>query len=732
MEFKTFITEGKRDTVVFSHGRMNPVTVGHQKMVEAGQKLAQRLNADYELSITHSHDPKKNPLSVDQKLKHVKRAFPKVKVTATSKETPSFLHQAKRLHQQGYQHLVMVAGSDRVQEYHDTLHKYNGHPDFYNFKSIRVPNAKEMHKLAGVSLERDPDSEGAEGMSASKMRAHAANNDYAEFRKGVPAHFSDAQARELYNDVRQGQVRKESRDLRQIYVNGEIYNLGDRVNCGKQLAEIVYRGSTYVTLQLEDHTTEKYWIADLEERSGQYYTKTGRLKQNPTNPSGLSKKYSGELSHATQLARRQHFKKHGAKASSDASAYVPAPGDTEATTKLSKYTKRYHERYRVREQHLPWILMSAEQRMIIKESEQQLSFNGYTTVNLDLCPGAVITLKQVIDNPALNPEFVIKAIQATDAMLGVEREAMNQGFATTELIHDFTMYMGIAHDTLHLLGLTDADFATKYGKNWFETHMRKMSELGMHNDGIMMQQYGTHLPVEQGEVEESMKPIKSTHAVQSILLHRTDGKTIKRHNLVKKLDFKDDTENSKMDTEIKEAADAALSKKASESGVSLGTLRQVYKRGVAAWRTGHRPGTTPQQWGMARVNSYITKGKTYHTADKDLREAEEAQNLPDNQNIKKMGPYKHMGDPQRDERDINFNDGKDVFHGIDKAVTDEVGFDGKPVGFVSFKSFMHEPENIKTTAQHDAARASIHAAQVTDFAQHGPAYRAQVKARKME
>jgi hypothetical protein len=135
---------------------------------------------------------------------------------------------------------------------------------------------------------------------------------------------------------------------------------------------------------------------------------------------------------------------------------------------------------------------------------------------------------------------------------------------------------------------------------------------------------------------------------------------------------------------------------------------------------------------MARVNSYITKRKTYHTADKDLREAEEAQNLPDNQNIKKMGPYKHMGDPQRDERDINFNDGKDVFHGIDKAVTDEVGFDGKPVGFVSFKSFMHEPENIKTTAQHDAARASIHAAQVTDFAQHGPAYRAQVKARKME
>ena len=535
MEFKTFITEGKSDTVVFSHGRMNPPTSGHMKMVEAGQKLAKKLNADYELSITHSHDPKKNPLSPETKLKHVRRAFPKIKVTATSKELPSFLHQAKRLNKVGYQHLVMIAGSDRVQEYYDTLHKYNGHPDFYNFKSISVPDKKEMQKHIGMSLERDPDSEGAEGMSASKMRHHAEHNDFTEFRKGVPAHFSDAQAREMFNDVRQGQVRKESRDQRQQYLNGEIYNIGDRVVCGSKIAEIVYRGSTYVTLQIEDHITEKYWIADLEERSGQYYTKTGRLKQNPTNPSGLTKKYSGDLSHSTQIARRQHFSKHGSKASSDPSAYKPAPGDAEAVTKLSKYTKRYHERYKVHEQHLPWILMTAEQRQIIKESEQQLTYAGYTTVNLDLCPGAQVTLKKVTANPALNPEFVLKAVQATDAMLGVERAAMDRGFADPEMIHDFTMYLGIAHDTLHLLGMTDADFIYK-GQNWFKTHVSKMSDLGMHNDGMMMSQFGTHLPAnpEAGEIEEAMKPIQSTHAVQSILLHRADGKTIKRHNLVKK------------------------------------------------------------------------------------------------------------------------------------------------------------------------------------------------------
>ena len=72
-----------------------------------------------------------------------------------------------------------------------------------------------------------------------------------------------------------------------------------------------------------------------------------------------------------------------------------------------------------------------------------------------------------------------------------------------------------------------------------------------------------------------------------------------------------------------ETADAGLAAKASKSGISIGTLRKVYRRGVAAWNSGHRPGTTPQQWGMARVNSYIGKGSgTYHGADKDLHEEE--------------------------------------------------------------------------------------------------------------
>ena len=53
--------------------------------------------------------------------------------------------------------------------------------------------------------------------------------------------------------------------------------------------------------------------------------------------------------------------------------------------------------------------------------------------------------------------------------------------------------------------------------------------------------------------------------------------------------------------------------------IPLKTLRTIYNRGLAAWRTGHRPGASPQAWGYARVHSFVVKGKTYYAADADLR-----------------------------------------------------------------------------------------------------------------
>lgn len=181
---------------VFAFGRMNPVTTGHERVIAKVQELARKNNADHTVVLSHSQDPKKNPLTAAQKLKHARRFFPKVNFSASDRESPNFLSQLQKLHKSGVTHIHVVAGSDRVPEYEQTIRKYNGtHKGaLFNFKGVTVHSAGE----------RDPDAEGTEGMSASKMREHASKGNFAEFRKGVPSHVSDQHAKSMYDDVRKG------------------------------------------------------------------------------------------------------------------------------------------------------------------------------------------------------------------------------------------------------------------------------------------------------------------------------------------------------------------------------------------------------------------------------------------------------------------------------------------------------------------------------------------------
>lgn len=192
-KFHSFIVENKNlKPVVFSFGRLNPPTSGHAKLVDKVHSLAKKHDAHHEIVLSHSHDPEKNPLGGSDKLKHAKRFFPKTNISLSSKEHPNFISHAKRLSQAGHKHLIMVAGSDRVKEYRDTLHKYNGKE--FHFKKIDVVSAGH----------RDPDAHGTEGMSASKMRDHAKKGNFKEFRKGIPGHVADHHAQELFHDVRKG------------------------------------------------------------------------------------------------------------------------------------------------------------------------------------------------------------------------------------------------------------------------------------------------------------------------------------------------------------------------------------------------------------------------------------------------------------------------------------------------------------------------------------------------
>ena len=204
MKFKEFIQESKEKHAVLAFGRMNPPTTGHGKLVDKVKDIAKEHDASHHVVLSHSQDKAKNPLSSETKVKHAKRFFPNTNITVSDKEHPNFLTQAAKLHKQGVTHLHMVAGSDRVGEYHKLLHKYNGTHEgaLFNFKHIKVHSAGE----------RDPDAEGASGMSASKMRAHASGGNFKEFKKGIPSHVPEHHAKELYNDVRHHMGVKESID----------------------------------------------------------------------------------------------------------------------------------------------------------------------------------------------------------------------------------------------------------------------------------------------------------------------------------------------------------------------------------------------------------------------------------------------------------------------------------------------------------------------------------------
>ncbi len=180
---------------VLAFGRMNPPTVGHEKLVDKVHQIADKHDAIHAVVLSHSQDAKKNPLDVATKVKHAQKAFPNTNIVGASKEQPTIMHHAAAMYAAGARHLHVVAGSDREEEYKKLLSTYNGKDGkhgYYNFKSITIHSAGQ----------RDPDAEGAEGMSASKMREHAASGNQKEFHSGLPSHMSDKDKSAVYRDVR--------------------------------------------------------------------------------------------------------------------------------------------------------------------------------------------------------------------------------------------------------------------------------------------------------------------------------------------------------------------------------------------------------------------------------------------------------------------------------------------------------------------------------------------------
>jgi phosphopantetheine adenylyltransferase len=226
-----FFNEERENSVVIAFGRFQPPTIGHARLFDRVMSLAKGNN--YRIYTSQSFD-KKNPLKYKDKIKVLRKMFPKFGRNIIEDSGIKTVFDAlSRLSEQGFTKVIFVAGSDRVEEFNRLLNKYNHAETQENRYSFRDGI------VVMSSGDRDPDAEGVTGMSASKMREAASTNNFDEFAKGLPKDFKGGI--ELFNLVRSGLGLKESyhhrkhiqlntvSEERENFIKGQLFNIGDSV-----------------------------------------------------------------------------------------------------------------------------------------------------------------------------------------------------------------------------------------------------------------------------------------------------------------------------------------------------------------------------------------------------------------------------------------------------------------------------------------------------------------------
>ena len=254
------------ETIVFTFGRFNPPTTGHEKLIKKVASVAG--SKDFRVYPSHTTNPKKDPLPQSLKIAYMRKMFKKYSRNIMASKAKTAIEIAVELYDQGYKNLTMVVGSDRVKEFNGILNKYNGvegkKHGYYKFDNIDVVSAGE----------RDPDAEGVEGMSASKMRSAAVEGDKDSFLQGVPSGFKDGE--KLYRDVRKHMGIREERDMgdmtdfeavRDAYLTGKLWNVGDSVTVDGIEGEVVRKGTNYLSYMTEDGKVCKAWLYQIDERN---------------------------------------------------------------------------------------------------------------------------------------------------------------------------------------------------------------------------------------------------------------------------------------------------------------------------------------------------------------------------------------------------------------------------------------------------------------------------------
>ena len=358
--FSDYLAENVKE-VTFVFGRFNPPTTGHEKLFDTVKKVSK--GGAYRIYASKSEDKKKNPLAFNDKVKFMRKLFPKhARNIMADKDVRTVFDIAVKLYDQGFTKITMVAGSDRVKEFEKLLNKYNGtkgRHGFYQFETyINVASAGK----------RDPDSEGVDGMSASKMRMAAEFGEVSAFSAGLPSGTNQKLATDLFNAVRKGMgLKKESHrphvelptlsETREEYVEGNIFNEGEKVQMKENgdVGTIQHKGSNYLLVNFGEFR-KRVWLDSVDEYY-EYGTPEGTKAYKKATPGQKNEKkmtvkqkikksgYYKGLGKSTNQKRHAQFAKQSKMDDDNPAAYKPAPGDKEAKTKTSKHTKKYKQMY---------------------------------------------------------------------------------------------------------------------------------------------------------------------------------------------------------------------------------------------------------------------------------------------------------------------------------------------------------------------------------------------------
>ena len=283
--------EEKEDkgTATVAFGRFNPPTVGHEKLLNAAKAASK--GGDYAIYPSRTQDDKKNPLSPDEKISFMRQLYPKHgERIVNDGDMKTIFNVLKKANEDGYSSINIMVGADRQAEFEKLALKYNG--ELYDFEDINIISAGE----------RDPDAEGVEGMSASKLRKAASEDDFKTWMSGMPSKVDEKLAKSIFNAVKRkakataGAVKEslwriasrlDWKGLREHFFHKKIFNIGDLVESDHTglRGRIVRRGSNHLICVTEDNIMFKSWIGDVSEAYSE--VKMDRKMRDEKHPNNL-------------------------------------------------------------------------------------------------------------------------------------------------------------------------------------------------------------------------------------------------------------------------------------------------------------------------------------------------------------------------------------------------------------------------------------------------------------